>query len=360
MKINEKIENDKEIFHSKKGLVSIIIPIYNGESGIEELIDSLVNQTYKNIEIILVDNNSTDNSINKLKKLNNEKILLKIFSNKKNEGYCGGCNKGIEKANGEFLLFLSQDRIMNNDWIEKTVKEISFDKETCCVIGKVIREGATSPEYGHSYDIYGSVLINSSPKESNLFFGGGTVLIKKTILDKIGFFDPEFFIYQEDVDICWRIRLTGKKIGIVENAICQNKGGGISDTFYDSNKYQIKFDKELINMPIYKFYYSQKNRIRTMLKNYSTKNIWKRIPISIFMIFLRGVFMSIKNKNLSYIVAVFRGYLWNIQYLKNTLESRKKIQKNRVVNDHEIEKYMINHSIEIEGIKKIIKQMVKK
>ena len=360
MKINQRIDEKFEIVNSKKGLVSIIIPIYNGESRIEELIGSLINQTYKNIEIILVDNNSTDNSIDKLKKMNNEKAFLKIFSNTKNEGYCGGCNKGIEKANGEYLLFLSQDRIMNKDWIEKTVKEISLDEEICCVIGKVIREGATSPEYGHSYDIYGSVLINSVPKESNLFFGGGTVLIKKTILDKIGFFDPEFFIYQEDVDICWRIRLTGKKIKIVENAICQNKGGGISDTFYDSDKYQIKFDKELINMPIYKFYYSQKNRIRTMLKNYSTKNIWKRIPISIIMIFLRGIFMSIKNRNLAYLVAVFRGYFWNIQYLKNTLQSRKKIQKNRVVNDHEIEKYMINHSIEIEGIKKIIKQIVKK
>ena len=360
MKINKLNENELEIFHSKKGLVSIIIPIYNGESRIEELINSLMVQTYKNIEIITVDNNSTDDSISILKKIDNEKIPLKIFSNKKNEGYCGGCNKGIEKANGEFLLFLSQDRIMNFDWIEKTIKEINKNEETCCVIGKVIREGATSAEYGHSYDIYGSVLINSIPKESNLFFGGGTVLIKKTILDKIGFFDPEFFIYQEDVDICWRIRLTGKKIKIVENAICQNKGGGISDTFYDSNNYQIKFDKELINMPIYKFYYSQKNRIRTMLKNYSTKNIWKRIPISIIMIFLRGIFMSIKNRNLAYLVAVFRGYFWNIQYLKNTLQSRKKIQKNRVVNDHEIEKYMINHSIEIEGIKKIIKQIVKK
>ena len=360
MKINKINENKSEIFHSKKGLVSIIIPIYNGESRIEELINSLMVQTYKNIEIITVDNNSTDDSISILKKLDNKKIPLKIFSNKKNEGYCGGCNKGIEKANGEFLLFLSQDRIMNFDWIEKTIEEINKNEETCCVIGKVIREGATSAEYGHSYDIYGSVVINSIPKESNVFFGGGTVLIKKTILDKIGFFDPEFFIYQEDVDICWRIRLTGKKIKIVENAICQNKGGGISDTFYDSNNYQIKFDKELINMPIYKFYYSQKNRIRTMLKNYSTKNIWKRIPISIIMIFLRGIFMSIENRNLAYLVAVFRGYFWNIQYLKNTLQSRKKIQKNRVVNDHEIEKYMINHSIEIEGIKKIIKQIVKK
>lgn len=358
METIKKNEHESEIFHYQKGLVSIVIPVYNGESRLEELIESLMNQTYKKIEIITVDNNSTDNSIKVLEILNKEKISLRIFSNKQNEGYCGGCNKGIENARGEFLLFLSQDRIMSFDWIEKTVDEMNSDGKIGCVIGKVEREGASSGEYGHSYDVYGAVLINGSPMESNLFFGGGTVIIKKEILDEIGGFDPEFFIYQEDVDICWRIRLSGKKIKIVENAVCQNKGGGISDTFYDSGKYQIKFDTELINMPIYKFYYSQKNRIRTMLKNYSTKNIWKRIPISIIMIFLRGIFMSVKNKNILYFTATFKGIFWNILYLNNTMKFRKEIQKNRVIDDDEIEKYMINHSIELEGMKMIIKQFI--
>ena len=218
METIKKNEYKSEIFHSQKGLVSVIIPVYNGESRLEELIKSLMNQTYKKIEIIAVDNNSRDNSVKILEILNKEKIPLRIFLNKQNEGYCGGCNKGIENANGEFLLFLSQDRIMNFDWIEKTVDEMNNDEKTGCIIGKVVREGASSGEYGHSYDVYGAILINGSPEESNLFFGGGTVIIKKRILDKIGGFDPEFFIYQEDVDICWRIRLLGNKIKIVKNA----------------------------------------------------------------------------------------------------------------------------------------------
>jgi len=360
MEIINKNQHESKIIQSQKGLVSIIIPVYNGEPHLDELIENLVNQTYKKIEIITIDNNSTDNSLELLKVLSKGKTFLRIFSNKKNEGYCGGCNKGIENAYGEFLLFLSQDRIMNNDWIEKIVDEINKNEKTGCVIGKVEREGASSPEYGHSYDVYGAVLINGSPIESNLFFGGGTVLIRKKILDEIGGFDPEFFIYQEDVDICWRIRLSGNKIKIVENAICQNKGGGISDTFHDSDKFQIKFDSELVNVPIYKFYYSQKNRIRTMLKNYSMKNVCKRIPISIMMIFLRGIFMSVKNKNKSYLTAVFKGFFWNILYLNNTLQFRKKIQKNRIIDDYEIEKYMINHSIELEGIRMIIRNFIGK
>lgn len=347
-------EQEAEQIAEHKGLVSVIIPVYNGESHLEELVESLKNQTYKKIEVILVDNNSTDNSKKILEKLSKENTSFKILSNNRNEGYCGGCNKGIENACGEFLLFLSQDRIMNNDWIEKTSAEMKKNEKIGCIVGAVIREGASSPEYGHSYDVYGAVLINGINNESNLFFGGGTVLIRKKVLDEIGGFDPEFFIYQEDVDICWRIRLSGYQIKIIEKAICKNNGGGISDTFFDSTKYRIKFDSELVNVPLYKFYYSQKNRIRTMLKNYSTKNVWKRIPITMIIIILRGIFMSIKNKNISYFTAVFRGFFWNISHIKNTLKVRKSIQKNRIIDDNEIEKYMINHSIELEAAKMLI------
>ena len=70
--------------------------------------------------------------------------------------------------------------------------------------------------------------------------------------------------------------------------------------------------------------------------------------------------MSVKNKNIAYLTAVFKGFLWNLIYLNNTLKFRKKIQKNRVVNDNEIEKNMINHSIELEGIKIFVKQVIKK
>ena len=252
MEIFSKNSHGFNMQNSEKGLVSIIIPIYNGKHLLSDLIESLKNQTYKKIEIITIDNNSSDNSLEELEKIN-EKIPIVIASNKTNEGYCGGCNKGIEISKGEYLLFLSQDRLMKNNWVEKAVLKIEENANVGCVIGKVNRKNATSPEYGHSYDIYGAVIINGEPNESKLFFGGGTVLIKTKVINKIGGFDPEFFIYQEDVDICWRIRLAGYQIKIEENAICENIGGGISDTFHDFKKINITFDDELIKMQPYKF-----------------------------------------------------------------------------------------------------------
>ena len=348
---------DKTSFNAKilkeKALVSVIIPIYNGEYHLSNLIESLKNQTYKKIEIIMVDNNSSDDSLKKLEKMN-EKISIIIVSNKKNEGYCGGCNKGIEVSKGEYLLFLSQDRLMKSDWIEKAVLKIEENYNVGCVIGKVKRENANSSEFGHSYDIYGAVIINGQPDESKLFFGGGTVLIKSKVINEIGGFDPEFFIYQEDVDICWRIRLAGYQIKIEENAICENMGGGISDTFHNLKEINITFDEELIKMEPYKFYYSQKNRIRTLLKNYSTINVWKRIPIALIMIILRSIYMSIKNKNKIYFFDALRGFVWNIGKFNNTIQARRIIQKHRIVKDEEIEKYMMKKSIEFHAIKKLV------
>ena len=350
MGFSDEFSDMTQTISSHDRLVSVIVPLYNGQKHLLELIQSLKNQTYKKIEIIIVDNNSNDDSIKLLKTFSKEIIPLNIFLNKKNEGYCGGCNEGIKHAKGDYLLFLSQDRIMNNDWIEKTVSMMNQDKKIGCIIGKVIRDGASSPEYGHTYDVYGAVLINGIPDESKLFFGGGTVLIPKSTIEQVGGFDSEFFIYQEDVDICWRIRLAGYDIKIEKNAICQNKGGGISDTFYNNKQYNISFDSELINMPLYKFYYSQKNRIRTLLKNYSTINILKRLPVVIILILLRGVFISLATRKISYFLAVFRGFWWNITHTTNTLKIRKNIQQSRVISDSEIERYMLPKSIELNAI----------
>ena len=338
--------------HSHLPLVSIIIPVYNGEQYLEKLIASLKEQTYHNVEIIAVDNRSTDSSAKILNSFRT-KVPIKIVSNERNEGYCGGCNRGIGNSNGEFLLFLSQDRIIEPDWLKKTIARMLADSKIGCVLGKVLREGASTPEYGHAYDIYGAVLIKGSPEESNLFFAGGTVLVRRSVIEKIGGFDPEFFVYHEDVDLSWRIRLAGFAISIVEDAICRNIGGGISDTFNNKGGLHVSFDRELISMPVYKFYYSQRNRIRTMLKNYSRIRIFKRLPIAIGIIFLRGLFMSFITKRSEYIFAVFRGLWWNTTHLQSTMKHRNEIQRMRVVDDATIEKYMIKQSIELASMKMV-------
>ncbi len=100
-------------------LVSIIIPHWNGIDVITECLESLQRATYPNLEIIVVDNNSTDDSVNYIRKTFPKVV---IFENGLNEGYAGGCNRGSEIAKGEYLLFLNNDTIHEPNWIEPLVQ----------------------------------------------------------------------------------------------------------------------------------------------------------------------------------------------------------------------------------------------
>ena len=105
-----------------KELISVIIPIYNTEEYLEKCVISIINQTYKNIEIILINDGSTSmNCINICQ--NFEKVYNNVrFYNKNNDGVSETRNFGIEKANGKYLLFIDSD-----DWIEKDTIEILYE-----------------------------------------------------------------------------------------------------------------------------------------------------------------------------------------------------------------------------------------
>ncbi|MEG0643131.1 MAG: glycosyltransferase family 2 protein [Clostridia bacterium] len=108
----------------EKNKVSIVLPVYNRESTLESCINSIVNQTYKNIEIIIVDDGSTDKShdiINKFKKIDNR--IIYIYT--KNKGVSNARNIGINKSSGEYITFVDSDDMIKTDTIYKMVEKIS-------------------------------------------------------------------------------------------------------------------------------------------------------------------------------------------------------------------------------------------
>ncbi|MBQ9297865.1 MAG: glycosyltransferase family 2 protein [Clostridia bacterium] len=100
--------------------VSVVIPMHNSSKHIEECIDSVINQTYKNIEIIVVDDKSSDNSISIVKNKNDDRI--KLIELKENVGAAKARNKGIENAPGDYICFLDSDDYWKEDKLEKQVK----------------------------------------------------------------------------------------------------------------------------------------------------------------------------------------------------------------------------------------------
>lgn len=105
-------------------LITIIVPVYNGEKYIIETLESCEKQSYKNIEILIIDDCSKDNSVKKIEEYIKNKTRFKLVKNKKNLGMIKNINKGIDIALGEWIISLGQDDILNEKHVEKMLKTI--------------------------------------------------------------------------------------------------------------------------------------------------------------------------------------------------------------------------------------------
>ncbi len=215
-------------------LVSINILTYNGEKYIQECLNSVFNQGYSNIEILIIDNNSTDKTKSYLKKLKN-RPELKIIFNKKNLGYAGGHNQGIRISQGKYILCLNQDVRLDRYFIKNAVFLLEKDKKIGAIQGKLLRWnlGNTSLEISDKNGVFyiidtvglcilknrriiniaqGEIDQKQFEKEQKIFGADGAAPIyrMKALEDvklKNEYFDENFFLYKEDVDLAWRLRL---------------------------------------------------------------------------------------------------------------------------------------------------------
>lgn len=109
--------------------ISVIVPIYNGEKTIERCINSILNQTFKDLEIILVDDGSTDNSLNICKEIVNKNNKIRLFS-QKNSGPSAARNLGIKKSNGKYIMFCDCDDTVSIDWCQNLYTIIKENKKS--------------------------------------------------------------------------------------------------------------------------------------------------------------------------------------------------------------------------------------
>jgi len=305
----------------KYPFVSIILLGYNSEKDIKECIDSLKKQTYNNFEIIFVDNNSNDDSVKFIKQnYPNVKLIL----NKKNYGFSKGNNIGIKNSKGDYIVILNTDTILDKLWLKNLVKAaketdydilqskiLFFDNKRINTIGNLIHY------LGYSFcGGYGKVdyEINSNVKEITSA-SGCCMLIKIPIFDRVGFLDEKMFMYYEDTDFSWRARLMGSKIGLVPNSIVYHK---------------YKFSKNKN-----KFYFLERNRLISILKNYSLKSLLLISP-ALILNEVGLFFYLIKEMVLHKKIASYFSILVNFNKIMN---DRRYIQKNRVINDKELLKY---------------------
>ncbi len=189
-------------------LVSVCVPIYNGEKYLRESMDSIINQTYQDLEILVVDDCSTDKSTDIIKEYQSDDNRIKMVHNKKNLGLVGNWNKCISEASGDFVKLQFQDDMMLEDTIEKMMS-LAQDKEVDVVLTD--REYTFENDINHFYldqlprlsdhfkedaVIEPSFIIDLLlEKGTNMNFMGEPILglVKKEVFDKYGVYDDTFY-----------------------------------------------------------------------------------------------------------------------------------------------------------------------
>ena len=143
----------------------------------------------------------------------------------------------------------------------------------------------------------------------------------------MGCFDESYFMFAEDLDLCWRAQLAGYKIVVNENArIYHASGGSISGGVVRSSNYETNTRRVFLR---------EKNTIRTLIKNYDFSNLIKIVPFYVALLFFETIFWScILKPNIS--KNIFKAIFWNLKMLPNTFKQRAVVQNQRKIEDDEL------------------------
>ena len=247
-------------------MISVVILNFNGKRYLDKCLSALARQTYVDFEVIVVDNGSTDGSVEHLRA---DFPWAKIIRNEENLGFAGGTNSGIRSASGDYILTLNNDTWVEEQFIEHIIKPV-FEKDVgMCASkmlfpdGRINSAGICVSRSGAAWDrgMFEPDLGQYDAEEEVFGPCAGAALYRKKMLDEIGLFDEDFFLYMEDVDLAFRGRLAGWKCIYVPEAVVYHHHGGTAG-----------FGSDL------SVYYGNRNVIWYAIKDFPTRLLITSLP----------------------------------------------------------------------------------
>lgn len=223
---------------------TIIIPNYNGLKFMDECIRSLNAQTYPNFRTLVVDNGSTDGSVEWLKEHQIDTIFLP-----ENTGFSGAVNVGIKAADTPYVLLLNNDVRVDEYFVAEMVRAIGQSERIFSVSSRMIQmyHPELLDDAGDMYSILGWAYqrgvgrsVNLYQKSCRVFSAcAGAAIYRRAVFDEIGLFDELHFAYLEDIDVGWRAKLYGYDNVYCPDAAVYHVGSGTSGSRYNSFKVRL-------------------------------------------------------------------------------------------------------------------------
>ncbi len=323
-------------------LVSVVIPHFNGREILRANLAALVATTYPHMEVIVVDNASTDKSTDGLEA---EFDTVRVVRNPVNTGYAGGCNAGFAVSTGELVLFLNNDTTFAPDWLAPLVQRMCSDERIAAVQPKLLAHGSSgffdySGAAGGLMDVFGfpfalGRIFFSLEKDAHqydvsrdIFWASGTaLLVRRSALQRVGVFDEDFFAHMEEIDLNWRFHLAGLRVVSEPASVVLHSSGSTlaADSFL-------------------KMYLNHRNSVIMLLKNYSAKTLLWVLPVRLLLEAVTVVF-SLLRFDLRRVRAVVAAFGAVLLRLPATLRKRSAVQKLRCAPDPEILRKLYRGSI---------------
>lgn len=303
----------------KRRRVSVVIPNWNGREFLPACLGSLRKQAFEDLEIVLVDNDSMDDSV----AFTGERFPeAKIIRLEKNYGFAKAMNVGIRASEGEYVACLNNDTEASPQWLSELVTCMERHPRAAAIASKMIDQrnsrlvdsaGDIMTHYLRAYPRgRGEEDAGQYDEEIEVFgASGGASLWRARVLGEIGFFDEDLFAYYEDVDLSFRARLAGYECWYAPRAVVLHAGGGTSTQAKDE----------------FTHYHAVRNRWSMIVKDAPSGVLW-RDAHRIFIAEIFSIVRAARERKVRLVLSAYRDVLHQLPAWRTR---RQAIQAQRTV-----------------------------
>jgi GT2 family glycosyltransferase len=335
-------------------LVSIIILNWNGESFLRNCLSSVANQDYQPIEIILVDNGSTDNSLD-IVRMDFPDIV--IIETGKNIGFAAGNNIGIHGANGQYIVIFNNDAEMERSCISEMVCAIEKDDRYGACASKILLKfekgildaaGIAICNDGLSIGRGRLEQVQHYDREEEVFFASGCcMLCRRDMLDDVrvgeDFFDESFFMYADDTDLGWRARLRAWKTIYTPNAIAYHLHSASSESYSPLKAFLVERNRICVLFTYFPWWMIIRGQIFTTMRYlYQAYGAFSGKGAA-------GGFTKSYPK-MTLIKILFGAWGGALKRFTYIMTKRRFVQKRRLISDIEIAGFLRKYSVSAKAI----------
>ena len=323
----------------RKPKVSVVIPNLNGKDLLEDCLTSLRKQVFRDFEIVLVDNGSTDDSLRYVVQNFPEVKIVKLS---KNFGFSKAINEGVNLSQAEYTVFLNNDTSVDKDWLKNLIICVNSHPEVISVNSKMLNfydrkmidgVGMLINEVGQAKSIGWQGEDSGQYDKEQYILGatGGASLFRRKDFIEIGLFDENYFMYSEEVDFAFRAQFLDYKSIYCPKAVV-----------YHKHKATAK------KLPAYIEYWQFRNMTQTIIKDFPTPILLKKWRwLKIILVHFNTIFYQLKN---GFWWAPFLADLWILFHLPHLLKERRRIQRSRKVDNEYIESFLKEKKITFWGL----------